>query len=366
VRDAVIIGAGIIGSSIALELHRRAIPAILLEKAVPGAESSSAAAGMLAPQLEADKHDAVFELGVLSRQLYPGYVETVERLSGLDVGYATDGAIQPARSGEELDALERRTAWQREWGHRVERLSRPELEAKVPGISGELRGGALFYPDQGQVDPRRLMRALSMATRRAGVEHISGTPVRRVLIRGGRTIGVELEDRVLATDRVVVAAGAWSSLIEGAAPRGSVRPARGQMIALDCGRAPFLPFVFAERGYLVPRRDGRVLVGATVELAGYEKAVTAGAMHELLSVAIETLPSLAAAKVVESWSGLRPWTQDRAPILGSGPVEGLYFATGHYRNGILQAPATAAIIADVIEGKKPPMDLAPFSVRRFT
>jgi glycine oxidase len=364
--SAVIIGAGIIGSSIALELQRRGTKAILLEKAVIGAESSSAAAGMLSPQTECHAPDPTFELGLYSRRLYPAYVSRIRELSKLDVGYHVDGGLQPASTPAALEHMIQSTAWQRGRDLRIETLSSEAARKLVPGLHQEI-AGALFYPDEGQVDPRLLMRALSVATRAAGVEHVTSTTVRRILIRNGGVSGVELTDRVLESDRIIVAAGAWSPLIEGTGiPARAVQPARGQMIALDCGTPPFLPYVVAENGYLVPRRDGRVLVGATVELAGFEKAVTAGGMLQLLDAAVSTVPALADARVVETWSGLRPWTIDQLPILGPAPIRGLYHATGHYRNGILQAPATAALIADLVTGERPQLDLSPFRVERFS
>jgi glycine oxidase len=320
---------------------------------------------MLAPQTETQSPDAGFELGLLSRSAYAAWVEQVHELSGLDVGYRVDGGLRPATSDAEIDRVMKQVSWQIARGLRVERLDREQVIQMVPGIRRDCAGG-VFFPDEAQVDPRLLMRALSLATIEKGSTHLSGTTVRRIRIESGSVVGVELYDRLLATDRVVIAAGAWSALIEGTdLPIGAVQPARGQMLALDAGHAPFRPYVFAQKGYLVPRRDGRVLVGATVELAGFDKAVTAGGMYDLLSGALETVPDLASARVAESWSGLRPWTPDHLPILGSSQVEGLYLATGHYRNGILQAPATAMLIADVIIGVKPSIELAPFSVERF-
>lgn len=364
--DVVIIGAGIIGSAIALELERRGKSALLLEKAIPGAESSSAAAGMLAPQVESRVPDPGFELGLYSRGLYPAFIEALRAPAGLDVGYRVDGAIHPVTSDAELERLDAAIAWQRERGLRVELIDAARVRRHVPGIR-EDAAGALFFPDEGQVDPRILMRALALATRRSGVTAMTGKTVRRILGGAGGVEGVELEDRTVACGRVIVAAGAWSALIEGSTlPRGTVQPARGQMLALDAEAPPFLPYLWTGRGYIVPRRDGRVLIGATVELAGYEKAVTAGGLLGLLQIAVDAVPALANARVVETWCGLRPWTPDHLPILGATAMPGLYVATGHYRNGILQAPATARLIADLVCGTAPALDLAPFGPERLT
>ena len=363
--QAIIVGAGIIGSAIALELERRGIHCQLLERAVPGAESSSAAAGMLAPQLEAHADDPAFALGLWSRALYPAWIEALEAASGLEVGYARDGGVALYATAEEAARASESAAWQRARGLRVEALDEEALRGALPGLGEAYRAG-LFFPDEAQVDPRRLMAALAAATRAAGATHHTGAVVERLLVRGERVTGVQVRGGVLEADAVILAAGAWSCRIEGAAlPSGAVEPARGQMLCLDAGRPPFGPFVWSGRGYLVPRRDGRVLVGATVERAGYEKVVTAGGIAGLLGAALDAFPGLSGAPLLETWAGLRPWTADGAPILGAAARGGLFYATGHHRNGILQAPATARLIAALITGESPELDLAPFSAARF-
>jgi glycine oxidase len=320
---------------------------------------------MLAPQMEAQDHDPAFELGLLSRTMYPAWVEEIRALSGLDVGFHVDGALRPATNARELERLAAGVRWQTARGLRVERVDRSAVRSMIPGVRKNVAGG-LFFPDEGQVEPRALMRALSLAVAQRGVKLLGGTTVRRLIVEDERIEYVELEDQRISAPRVILAAGAWSALIEGSGiSRGAVKPARGQMLALDAGCPPFLPYICTQKGYLVPRRDGRVLVGATVELAGYDKTVTAGGVLELLSQALEIVPSLSGARIVEMWSGLRPWTADQRPILGATPVEGLFLATGHHRNGILQAPATAEIIADLITDRTPNLDLAPFNVTRF-
>lgn len=358
--DVVIVGAGIIGSSIALALQERGVSTLLLERAVPGAESSSAAAGMLAPHLEAHGPDAPYALGVESLARYPGWAERIKTLSGLDTGYQRDGAVRLLTEANADDA-EREIAWQIERDVPIERLDRRALERLVPGVATRFDAG-LFFPREAQVDPRRLMRALSAATEQAGAEHLSGVTVRSILAEDGHATGVELDDRVLRATRIVVAAGAWTSLIPGSSlPKEAVKPARGQVVSLDAKKRPFAPFIWTEGGYLVPRPDGRVLVGATVELVGYDKSVTAGGVRRLLGAAIDSFPALAEARLVETWAGLRPFTSGDHPLIGETGIEGLYMATGHYRNGILQAPMTAELIADLVTGRTPALDPAPFA-----
>ncbi len=347
--DVVIVGAGIIGSAVGLELAKRGVRTRILERAVPGAESSSAAAGMLAPHLEAHGPDSAgWQLGVESLKRYGPWVDEIRRLSGLEVGYLTDGGVRAIATEAELDQGMKEIAWQVARDVPVELLDRARLEAMLPGIDRRFAGG-LFFGNEAQVDPRLLIRALSVATRRAGAEHLTGVTVRKIVTERGRVAGVELDDRTITADVVVLAAGAWTSLIPGVPlPKSAVEPARGQMLALDARRRPFGPFVWTSAGYLVPRTDGRVLVGATVERVGFDKSVTAGGIHGLLEAAIETFPTLRDAALIETWAGLRPYTEGDQPLIGKTDVEGLLVATGHYRNGILLAPITADMIADQV------------------
>jgi glycine oxidase len=345
--DVVIVGAGIIGSAIALELARRGVRPCVLERAVPGAESSSAAAGMLVPHLDAHgPDDPTWRLGMASLSVYRAWVDRIQELSGVDVGYVAEGAVQVVESEERLERELHSLAWQREAGVAVEPIDRARLERMLPGIDRKLTCG-LFFPADAQVDPRLLMRALPAAARSAGADYLSGTTVRRIVQRDGRVAGVELEDRTIEAGTVVIAAGAWTSAIEGVPlPKDAVEPARGQMVALELSSRPFAPCVLADRGYLVPRPSGRVLIGSTVERVGFDKSVTAGAVRSLLSAAIELFPSFEHAALVETWSGLRPYS--REPLIGKTEVEGLLVAAGHHRNGITHAPVTAEMIVELV------------------
>jgi glycine oxidase len=377
--DVVIIGGGIIGLATSLELQRRGLKTLVVDRGAPGDEASSAAGGMLAPQIEAS-HPAsgpgpAFKLGllsremyaVLSREMYAAWVATIESLSHSTVGYHADGALDLVEGEEALEAAWTKARSQKELGLRVERLDRAKVLEMIPGL-GDAISGAIHFPDEAQVDPRRLMRALSLAARAAGAEVWSGATVQQVVFEQERVAGLDLEDQHLAAKTVVVAAGSWSALLPGTElPLGVVRPARGQMLLLDAGKPPCIPYFFVgQKGYVVPRRDGRVVVGSTTEHVGYNKSVTAQGMHHLLSMALRALPALGEARVIETWSGFRPWTPDHLPILGRTRIEGLFLATGHFRNGIVQAPGTARLLADLVTGKRPDIDPAPFSVARFS
>jgi len=228
----------------------------------------------------------------------------------------------------------------------------------------------LWLPDDGQVDNQLLTQALQLAAAKAGAKFRSGAPVRRLLAGVGlepRCTGVELYDGAAYAKTVVLAAGAWSCMVDGVPlPLGSIVPVRGQMVALRPAALQFTEVISSSSGYAVPRVDGRVLIGATVERVGFDQAVTVSGLRALLDRAHALSPALADARVEEHWSGLRPGTADGLPILGRSALDGLLFATGHYRSGILLAPVTAELIRDLIAGKQPRFELKPFSGARFT
>jgi glycine oxidase len=338
----------------------------VIERGIPGAEASSAAAGILGPQMEADGPGPLLELGLQSRALYPALAAELREATGIDIGYVRSGVLAAALDeGAEAELGARRT-WQTARGLRVEALSGGLLRTVEPQLGPEVRA-ALRFPDDAQVNPRELARAFSQAAAAAGARFLQGRYVRRVIVEAGTATGVELDGEVLAAGAVVVAAGSWSGLVEGAGVAATtVRPARGQLVSIET-RPPLFKHVVAVhgRGYLVPRRDGTVIAGSTVEMAGFRKEVTVGGLVEILSLARTLVPALADAPVTASWSNFRPYTEDHLPVLGATPVRGLVLSTGHFRNGILLAPATAQAVADLIVSGASKIDLAPFSVGRF-
>lgn len=362
--DVLIVGGGVMGCGIALRLAQAGARVTVLERSIPGAEASSAAAGILAPQMEAEGPGPFFELCLRSRGLYPAFAEELRALSGVDIAYVPCGLLSVAFDEATLHKLQAITAWQQAFGLRAELLDARSARTLEPALSPAALGAAHF-PDDHQVDNRLLVRALSMAAARVGVTFRSGY-VRGVVIENGRAVGVDLDGTLVRSDATVIAAGSWSGVVQGLAidPR-MVRPARGQMVMLQTRLPLAQRILFSEKGYVVPRRDGRIIAGSTMELVGFEKQVTAAGLAGILGLAIELLPALAEAPVVEFWAGLRPFTDDHLPILGKGPAEGLFLATGHFRNGILLAPITARLIADLVTGKAPALDLSPFRFGRF-
>jgi glycine oxidase len=372
-RSVVVVGGGVIGCACALALTRRGFRTTVLERGAdrveaPGASGAAtwAAAGIVGAQVATRKRTPLSALGVASRALYPAFAATIRELTGLDVELRPCGLLRPAFSSNELAAFEADAAWHEESGLRVERLDAAAARAREPALSDEVQG-ALLFPDELRVDPPSLLAALRTAVERAGATFALGADARRVIARGGRALGVELtEGQAIDADAVVIAAGSWSSLVEGASlPADVVQPARGEIVELRTERPILRGIIDGAGTYLSPRDDGRVLVGSTMELAGYKKGATAGAVRDLLACAVRLAPALADASVSRTWAGFRPYVRDELPLLGPTSVEGLFVATGHFRNGVLLAPVTAEIVAALALGEPPPFDLAPFSPLRL-
>jgi glycine oxidase len=363
--DVLIVGGGVMGCAIALRLRQAGMKVTVLERSIPGAEASSAAAGILAPQMEADGPGPFLELCLRSRALYGALATELRELTGVDIAYLPCGVLKTAFSEAQLHHLEATAAWQKALGLRAELLDGKQARELEPKLSpGAL--AAVHFPDDHQVDNRLLVRALSMAAARAGATFRGGY-VRGVLEQNGCAAGVDLDGELLPAGAVIVAAGSWSGLVHGTAldPR-VVRPARGQMLELQT-RLPVTSHILtSEKGYLVPRMDGRLIAGSTMEFAGFDKQVTAEGLSRILSMALELCPALATASVTDSWAGFRPYTEDQLPILGPGPLPGLFLATGHFRNGILLAPITAKLLTQCLLGERPSLDLSHFRYDRFS
>jgi len=353
------------GCAAALALSREGARVTVLERSVPGAEASSAAAGILGAQAESHGPGPMTALSLSSRDRYPALAKTLAELCGIDIEYRRSGVLRVADDRAGAAALTRELRWQRRHRQRAERLGRAALRALEPALNPDLMA-AVRFADDGRVEPKALLRALHISAQRSGAQFRTGAYVRRVLVEGGRARGVVLDDGSAAlADWVVLAAGSWSTLVEGSTLHGgAVRPARGQIVQLASPTPILQHVVFGPRCYLVPRDDGRTLIGSTLEFVGYRREVTAQAVHDLLAAAIRLVPALSVATLNGAWSSFRPFTDDQLPLLGQGPVERLVFATGHYRNGILLAPITGEIVAALVLGKKPPLDLEPFSPAR--
>jgi len=361
--DVVVVGAGLIGCCIARELAGLGLRVLALDRQEPGKEASWAAAGMLTPASESIEEHALVPLANASLALYPAFIEEIERTTGRKTGYRRDGALEVFFGEGAEQKLRHWLAAVRSAGFHPQPVNASELRHSEPALAADAAAGA-FLAEEGSVDNRLLTPAVAEAARHAGAEVRAGVEVVGLTHAGGRTTGVETRSGTIAAGQVVVAAGCFSPQIEGVGRYAPTIPARGQMAAL---RPATMPLRRVVRGpsYVVPRNDGRLLIGATVERAGFEKAVTAAGIGRLLSDAVRMAPVLAGAPIVETWSGLRPDTPDHLPILGPTDIEGLWMATGHYRNGILLAPATGRAMSEWITQGHTSMPVEGFSPMRF-
>jgi len=363
--DVLIIGGGIMGTSAAWELARHGVRCLVLERSVPGAEASSAAAGILGAQAEAHAPGPMTELCLASRARYEKFAATLSRETRIDVGYRQCGVLRVGFERAAVTKLSAQSAWQSKQRLAVERLNSRALTALEPALSPLISGGVRFAADS-RVEPRALLRALHIAALARGVRFQSGAFVRRIALSDGRAVGVVLDDgNELRAENVVVAAGSWTSLIDGLGlPPGKVIPARGQIIELELPAPALSHVVFGPGAYLVPRDDGRLLIGSTLEFVGYEREVTAGAVRDLLTHATALVPSLERAALRDTWSNFRPYTKDELPLLGRTQIPGLFLSTGHYRNGILLAPISAEIVRAAVLGQRAPLAIEAFRPER--
>jgi glycine oxidase len=346
--DVIILGGGIIGVSLARELRKHGAHVIVVERGQPGREASYASAGMLAP-FGSHMPDALAPLARASAQMFPEFVHELEDESGERVDLRTNGAIVTADEADERNP--------------PSELSESELRSLEPNLA--YRPG-LYFAQESSVDPRALIWALVAAAKHRNVHFASGFPVMEVAGSGGR-VSVKTERSAHVAPAVVNCCGAWSATVvangEIVVP---VRPVKGQMLCLAGPRRDFLKHsVRSAEAYLVPRSDGRILVGATIEEAGFDKRVEPEVMQRFHQVAANFAPDLGEARMLEAWAGLRPATADNLPVLGKTPLPGYFVASGHFRNGVLLAPVTAAIMANVVRGLDSPFDIRAFSLKRL-
>ena len=363
-----VIGAGIIGNSAAWQLAHAGAEVTILERGRAGQEASWAAAGMLAPQAEADAPGPFLLFCAQAKKVFESILGQLIAESGIDPEYDDQsGVLYVALDEEERLELSRRAAWQRAAGLTVEEISGSDARALAPALSPDVIH-ALHFPNEYRADNRKLTQAYLNAALRAGARLIEETRVDAIQTRGGRFSAVRLHDgRILEADAAINAAGSWASQIRGLeADNVSLYPVRGQIVCFEDQPGLLGPAIFSLRGYVVPRRDGRLLAGSTREQAGYSKYVTLEGMERIVRGARDMLPTLAGIRFREAWAGLRPATSDLLPVLGpSSNIPGLFYATGHFRSGILLSALTAQALAAMVTGRRPDVDLSAFSPARF-
>ncbi|HLB21487.1 MAG TPA: glycine oxidase ThiO [Solirubrobacteraceae bacterium] len=384
--DVLVVGGGVIGLSVAWRAAQRGMSVTLLERDTIGGGTSRVAAGMLAPVAEAEFGEAgrrLLELGLRSADMWPAFAQDLQAASGQQVGLLRTGMLLLARDADEARELERQIALRDSLGLATNRLRASQAREREPALAPTVRL-ALEAPDDHSVDPRLVLAALRAACLSAGVRLREHAPVGRVESEaaGERVAGVTLGEarsqggesraageELIAAQRVVIASGAWSAQIDAAGERVAVRPVRGQLLRLRDPAGPGLlsGVVRFAGGYLVPRADGRYVLGATVEERGFDVQPDAGGVYELLRAAQEVVPGVRELKIEELCVGLRPGTPDNAPAIGAGALRGLMWATGHHRNGILLAPLTAQLVCRALAGEQQDDDpaMAACDPRRF-
>jgi len=366
--DLAVIGAGVIGLSAAWRAAQRGLRVVVLERDQPGAGATHVAAGMLAPVSEAlATEQPLLALGLASAQRYPGFVSELEEASGCATGYLACGTLLVARDRDEAEALGREQALRERLGLSVARRLASEARRLEPALAPTLRL-ALEIPDDHAIDPRLLAAALARALDRAGGQLRTGAAASALTMRAGRVTGVRLHNgETIAAGNVLIASGAWTVDGIDEPARIPLRPVKGQIMRLHDPAGPGLltRVVRMRAGYIVPRGDGRYVLGATMEERGFDTSVTGGAVYELLRDAIELVPGVTELVIDELRAGLRPAAPDNVPVIGPGALDGLHWAVGHYRHGILLAPITADAIADALTGAAPDAMLAACAPERF-
>lgn len=367
--DIVIVGGGIIGSSIAFEMAQRHFRVAVLDRQEFFRESSWAGAGMLSPAPDIPAAIPGVPLGRASLELYPQFVAAVEAASSLKAGYQAEGAITTMSAKDAERELRTLVALHHGLGLGCEPLPLDVAFEMEPALGRDVRAAA-FLPDEATVKPRQLNATLLAALEHVGVAIIPGVEVIGLACEGNRCTGVKTSvGKTFSAACVIFAAGCWTSCIPEVAAYAPTAPVRGQMAALLHVGKLVRRVLRSERGYIVPRDRANpqlLVVGSTLEHAGYEKGITSGGMAKIFSGVNELVPDLAKAEIIETWSGLRPGTPDQLPILGPTDREGLLLATGHYRNGILLAPITAKLIGEWITERKTSVNWDAFSPMRFS
>ncbi|MBX3288883.1 MAG: glycine oxidase ThiO [Acidobacteria bacterium] len=367
--NVLIIGGGIIALTAARELKKRGAERVtIVEKGVLGREASFAAAGMLAPNAESNGTGEFHQLCSASNRLFPALAGELLAETGVNIELDLTGTLFVGFTDEDEAEIEERYAIQKKAGVNVVPLSGKDVLALEKNVSGDVRKG-LLYPDDGQVENRKLVAALRRYAELNDVVIRENTFIDRLVIEDGVVIGAASGNDVFCADRVIMATGAWAELIPNNGQWGAFgpRPIRGQMIGFAAGDFSFSHVIYSPRGYIVPRADRHVIAGATMEDVGFRAEVTPNGIAAVRKAAEEIAPVLADATMNESWAGLRPFVSDGLPVIGEFPGhKNAFIATGHFRNGILLSPITGRILADLATTGKTEIDITAFSPERFS
>jgi glycine oxidase len=356
--DVIVIGGGVIGLSIARRLAERK-SVLVLDRGATGQGTSRAAAGMLTPLSEADDQGPFFQFCRASHAVYARFIEEVQSESGIETGYAAEGVLCLASPGDDAKVLRARYEWQKSSGFDVHLLSCDEVRKMEPLVTVPIET-AVYVPGESSVMPRALVNALRESCFNRGVEIRTGTHVVGISERE-----VHLEHMTLEAPNIVIASGVWSSEFQGLNPPIPVHPRKGQILSLRMPAGAFRRMIRWGHSYFVPRPGDELIVGATNEDAGFDLSNTPAGLGRLLTDAQQISSHVGCFPILETWTGLRPATPDGLPILGPSEIPGVFYATGHYRNGVLLAPITADIVSDYIEGRKSSLPIEPYLPSRF-
>ncbi|WP_404452050.1 glycine oxidase ThiO [Virgibacillus necropolis] len=351
--DVIIVGGGVIGSSIAFQLSKRNYKVLIVEKDKLAGRASSAAAGMLGAQSELENNSPLFEVARQSRAMFPALADELKELTGIDIELMQNGILKVAMTNEECTHIKSISAFQQAVGEKAEWLSSEQVKEKEPSISDSVLGG-MFMPNDGQVSAPKLSIAFAQAATVLGAQIFEYTEVCNFLIEKGHVIGVETVNGKLYADETIVAGGAWSTqIMKHTGMKLDVYPVKGECFSVRFKGRLLKSSIFSSMGYIVPKAGGRLIIGATQKPYTFDEAVHLGSVSHLVNNAKKIISSLKDAEWDKVWAGIRPQTEDGMPYLDKHPhVNGLSIATGHYRNGILLSAYTGLHMADLLEGKE--------------
>jgi glycine oxidase len=366
VYDAIVVGGGVIGGAIAYNLAKRGGKILLLEKDRLASKSSGAAAGMLGAQAEMDAEGSLFQLARKSREMFPKLACEIKETSGIDIELINKGTLKVALNEQQQQEYKRLTAIQQQSGEQADWLTGVEVRRKEPAITEAIKG-AIYFANDGQVEATQLTLGFLNSAATCGVVIKEFVEVYDLQLSKGKVIGVVTNEGNFASENVIVAGGAWSNkLLSKTGLELDIYPVKGECFSVATQSQLLTTTVFSPSCYLVPKKGGRIIVGATVKPRTFNQKVTVEGISILIEQAKKLMPSIIEAEWERAWAGIRPQTGDGLPYLGEHPVyKGLFIATGHFRNGILLSPITGEVVADMVEGKPTSLNLNPFRLDRL-